>query len=80
MRLDVNASAGVNRPSQPANFCLLSGIPDRFNFSQPRRPVSSSYLFQGSRQWDFRGALIYFDNAQEKEIKLRKHWPDTDEL
>ena len=26
--------AGVNRPSQPANFCRLSGIPSDFNFSQ----------------------------------------------
>ena len=27
-----SASAGVNDPSQPANFCLLSGVPDRFQF------------------------------------------------
>jgi hypothetical protein len=26
MRLDLNASVGVNGPSQPANLCLLSGI------------------------------------------------------
>jgi hypothetical protein len=34
LRLERDTSAGVNRPSQPANFHMLSSVPDRLQFSQ----------------------------------------------